>query len=182
MLEQSFSKLGHTRLEITAGKLTDNMKLAIDDLAFSAVSKERLLPDIMGDVVPEENGLITVDKPQLILAEVKNANIKLKDIFQVKIYCEIFDATYGLLITTKDFPTHLQRLVIARPWIAAYNKETDPHAFIPHMPMQIQICKVRYTREHKQLKILDPKWFTYQNLDTWVDDAAWEPEHYIQGP
>ena len=75
-----------------------------------AFLKKKNSPDITGFVK-----LVTKTEPKyaafkFITVEIKNAVIKLEDIYQAKRYADLFKAQYGFLISTKPIPTTIKRL------------------------------------------------------------------------
>jgi hypothetical protein len=75
-----------------------------------AFLKKKNSPDITGFVE-----LVTKTEPkyatfQFITVEIKNAVIKLEDIYQAKRYADLFKAKHGFLISTKPIPTTIKRL------------------------------------------------------------------------
>lgn len=123
-LEKEFGKLGKCYFEITAkGKISNEIKNLLDDLALYIINVERFSPDIMGYVV---KGLL--DKPideilssnkDLVVVEVKD-KIKIKDIYQAKQYGEIFNAKHTLLIYIEPISEEIRRFLEKRPEILSH--------------------------------------------------------------
>jgi hypothetical protein len=91
-------------LEITAKKgPSEKIKQKIPqhrEIVFVFLKKK---PDILGFVERQySNDLITV--------EIKEKIGKLDDVYQAKLYKEVFDARYGFLITMKPIPEEIKRL------------------------------------------------------------------------
>lgn len=88
-------------LEITAdGKFSETIKSAIrEDIIFTFL-KKKASPDITGWTSAKE----------FIVAEVKNEKITIQDIYQTKMYMDLFRAKYGFLISTEPLPTEIKRL------------------------------------------------------------------------
>lgn len=104
-LEELFRDRGkQPYLEITATKgLSEKLKQKIPqnrEIVFVFLKKK---PDLFGFV----EGQYSSD---LITVEVKEKIEKLDDIYQAKLYKEVFDAKYGFLITTKPIPEEIKRL------------------------------------------------------------------------
>jgi hypothetical protein len=91
-------------LEITAQKgMGEKLKQAIPkerNIVFRFLKKK---PDILGYI--EER--YTKD---LIIIEVKEKITKLDDIYQTKLYKEVFDAKYSFLVSLKPIPEEIKRL------------------------------------------------------------------------
>jgi hypothetical protein len=104
-LEELFAaKKKRFYLELTATKgLSDKVKGKIPqhrEIVFAFLKKR---PDLFGFVEGEyASDLITV--------EVKGRIKTLDDIYQAKLYKEVFDARYGFLITTEPIPEEIKRL------------------------------------------------------------------------
>src|SRR5215469_9383800 len=98
-LEELFAtKAKQCYIEITASKgLSEKLKSKIPphrEIVFAFLKKR---PDLFGFV---ENQYAS----DLIIVEVKERIEKLDDIYQAKLYKEVFDARYGFLITTQPIP------------------------------------------------------------------------------
>lgn len=90
-------------LEITARKgLSEKLKGAIPqhrEIVFSFLRKR---PDLFGFIEGYSKDFMTV--------EIKERIEKLDDIYQAKLYKEVFAARYGFLITTKPIQEEIKRL------------------------------------------------------------------------
>ncbi len=91
-------------LEVTARKgLSEKLKGAIPqhrEIVFTFLKKR---PDLFGYI----EGQYSKD---LVTVEIKERIEKLDDIYQAKLYKEVFAARYGFLITTKPIPEEIKRL------------------------------------------------------------------------
>lgn len=91
-------------LEVTATKgLGEKLKGKIPpqrEIVFAFLKKR---PDLFGFV----QGQYASD---LITVEIKERIEKLDDIYQAKLYKEVFDARYGFLITAEPIPEEIKRL------------------------------------------------------------------------
>ncbi len=104
-LEELFAaKKKSSYLEVTAAKgLGEKLKGQISpqrEIVFAFLKKR---PDLFGFV----QGQYASD---LITVEVKERIEKLDDIYQAKLYKEVFDARYGFLITSEPIPEEIKRL------------------------------------------------------------------------
>jgi hypothetical protein len=99
-------------LEITHKKISDILKRILDDEALYIQKVEGFFPDIMGFVRKEPSS-----PKELITVEVKPIPIKIKHIERAKTYQDVFNATYGLLVSSKGIPEEIRRFVLKRPKI-----------------------------------------------------------------
>ena len=112
-LSEIFKPHGEFYLEPTARtKLSDNLKSVLSDQILFVHLVERFIPDLMGYI--KRQGL-----QEIIVVEVKAGNLRLKDIFQVREYAEIFDATYAILVSPRPLSEEIRRILNQRP-IHAY--------------------------------------------------------------
>ena len=100
-------------LEITAKRhISDILKRQFDTDALYIMKVEEFYPDIMGFVRKEPSS-----PKELITVEVKAIPIKIKHIERAKTYQNIFNARYGLLVSSKGIPEEIRRFVSNRPKI-----------------------------------------------------------------
>lgn len=94
----------HASLEVTAATgLSEKLKAKIpqgSEIVFTFLKKR---PDLFGFVDRQ----YTTD---LITVEVKEGALRLEDIYQAKLYKEVFGGRYGFLITNAPIPEELKRL------------------------------------------------------------------------
>jgi hypothetical protein len=104
-LERSFTNVGRAvYLEVAARKgFSETAKRAIPDGREIVFAFLRRKPDILGFT----EGQYT---KSLITAEVKEGSLTLDDIYQAKLYKEVFDAAYGFLITVAPIQEEIKRL------------------------------------------------------------------------
>jgi hypothetical protein len=116
--EQLFNhKFGNCHLEITAtGSFSEKLKSKVkQDIVFAFIKRmrgsESRSPDITG-FVATSFGLPTssFSTDDLVTIEVKNETISLLDVYQAKMYVELFDAKYGFLVSTDPIPTEIKKL------------------------------------------------------------------------
>lgn len=100
-------KYASVRLEVTAnGQYSNVLQSQIDsyrELIFAFLNEAR--PDITGFVKKDSLSL-----REFVVVEVKNAPIKLDDIYQVRKYAELLDARHALLLSTSEIPDKIIRL------------------------------------------------------------------------
>jgi len=87
----------------SSGMFSDKLKGALDDSALHIIRVERFSPDLTG-FIRKDNSI------RIITVEVKR-EIKIKHIYKAKLYAEILDATYGLLISPKPIPEDIRRFI-----------------------------------------------------------------------
>lgn len=91
-------------LEVTAARrLSEKLKGKLPqgrEIVFTFLKKR---PDLLGFVEGQYSS-------NFITVEVKEQVKKLDDIYQAKLYKEVFDARYGFLITTAPIPEEMKRL------------------------------------------------------------------------
>ena len=99
------TKFGNCYLETTAsGRFGETLKEAVrQDIIFSFVGK-KASPDLTGFIRGKSgiDGFITV--------EIKPGKITLQDIYQAKLYGDLFNAKYALLISPQLIPEEIKRL------------------------------------------------------------------------
>lgn len=103
-MEELFkSKVGDVYLEITANGFSNKLKEQIPDnrhLIFSFLGQKGVRPDITG--FTKEN--------YFIVMEIKNEEIKLDYVYQLKKYAQLFDAKYAFLVSTFEIPAEIKKL------------------------------------------------------------------------
>jgi hypothetical protein len=94
-------------LEITAsGSFSETLKRVFSDNTFLVLKSEGKAPDIMGFVRRNLSS-----PKELITIEVKDRPIKLIDIFQARLYQEMFKSAFGMLISSKGIIEERVRFV-----------------------------------------------------------------------
>jgi hypothetical protein len=82
-------------LEITAkGGFSERLKNHFDYHMFGKLYAERLHPDIMGFVTKKKSS-----QPEMITVEVKDSQLKLRDVMQTKLYEAVFRSKFSFLIS-----------------------------------------------------------------------------------
>jgi hypothetical protein len=116
-LEEAFTKkFGNCYLETTAnGIFSDAIKKVVrHDIIFSFLGK-KASPDLAGFIHAKGSNWVTVlEGPSIvkdfITVEIKRGKITLQDIYQTKMYGDLFQAKYALLISPEDIPEEIRRL------------------------------------------------------------------------
>jgi len=104
-LERAFASFGKRAVSETAAStgFGEQMKALVPSGSEILFRYMNLRPDIVGFVEP---ALL----PTMFTVEVKLGSPTIRDVYQAKLYKEVFGATLGFLITTKPIPEELKRL------------------------------------------------------------------------
>ncbi|TET07918.1 MAG: hypothetical protein E3J86_11760 [Candidatus Thorarchaeota archaeon] len=113
LLRERFRAKGNCRLERTDRQIPDDIKKGLDNVALLSLRAERMLPDLMGYL--DVKGLIFTRESRLIVVEIKSDALTLKDLYQVKMYAEVFQAYYAFLISPNGFQEERRRVIIDTP-------------------------------------------------------------------
>lgn len=127
--------------EVTAnakGSFSDVLERELDDDALHILKTEKVSPDIMGFVRRKSNSKETMT------IEVKDETLKIKHFPQARFYQDIFNATYGLLISSKVIPERIIRFALRRSdirgklilvqYLEPLHVFRIPPDFEPHVP------------------------------------------------
>ena len=114
ILQEKFGKLGECYIEITSKKIGNTIKSKLDDNLLFFLNAEKIYPDLTGYVV--ESGT-----SNLIVAEVKSEKIKVRDIYQIKMYSELFHSKYTFLISSEPLSEEIRRYLKMTPAILSYS-------------------------------------------------------------
>jgi hypothetical protein len=99
------AKFGNCYLEITAkGHFDEALKKAVRHDIIFAFLRKKASPDLAG-FIRNEFGV-----KDFITVEVKLDRITLQDIYQAKLYGDLFSAKYALLISPVSIPEEVKRL------------------------------------------------------------------------
>jgi hypothetical protein len=101
----------NTYLEIVGDRrrFSENLKREFDDTTLHMINSEGIFPDIVGYVRKKPS-----NPKEIIIVEIKDEPIKLRHIEQARFYQEIFNASFGLLISSEGIPEEKVRFVINR--------------------------------------------------------------------
>jgi len=99
------AKFENCHMEITAGgRFGETLKSVVRyDIIFSFLGK-KASPDLAG-FIRSEYGV-----KDYIIVEVKRSKLTLQDVYQVKLYGDLFSARYALLISPEPVPEEIKRL------------------------------------------------------------------------
>jgi len=97
-------------LEVTAESgISETLQREFSDATFYILSAEDKTPDIMGFVRKNLSS-----PKELITVEVKDETVKLRHIFQARLYQEVFKSTLGFLISSKGIAEKRVRFVTSK--------------------------------------------------------------------
>lgn len=108
-------KFGHCILETTAeGTFNDTLKSVVrHDIIFSFLGK-KASPDLTGFIQREpakwDPSYVPSIVKDFITVEIKKEKITLQDIYQAKMYGDLFQAKYALLVSPNRIPEEIKRL------------------------------------------------------------------------
>lgn len=161
-LEEAFKqKFGSCHLETTAnGVFSGLLKSVIrHDIIFSFMGKAAS-PDLAGFIFTGpllwSAPSMIKDSPSIkdfITVEIKRGKITPQDIYQAKMYGDLFSAKYALLISSEPIPEELRRLdeqltitgrfmsgwvVYIGEWTGTSGSEMYEYRWLPHSPFKAQ--------------------------------------------
>jgi len=140
-------KVKHFHLEITAsGEFSDELKYKISEnrqIIFSFFKKA--FPDITGFIKKD-------DSWDLVVVDIKKEKIKLKDIYQLRTYRDLFNAKFGFLISLRPIPAEIKRLCEVESKILSH-----PTWFYPNLTLvKVNEQMLSYTNNWRDVFI---DWF-----------------------
>jgi len=107
-----FSKLGECELEITAQGIPERVKALLGETPLLILKKGLGYPDLIGLFKPDLSKKPPFGFPKgLIVVEVKNRRLGLRDVAQAKSYAEAFGAYYAFLISTQEMSEEMRRFL-----------------------------------------------------------------------
>jgi len=114
-LEDIFrEKFGNCHLETTSTGFSEEIKGILETDVLLYLSKEGLHPDLMGYVTKDRS-------KRIIVVEIKKGHPRIKDIYQTKMYAELFGAYYVLLISSEPIPEETRRLLARKPHLCSHS-------------------------------------------------------------
>jgi hypothetical protein len=106
LIERYFKEKGKKiYLEITADKFSNKIKEKIPkdrEIIFRFLAKREARPDL--------TGYIEGNYSDFIVVEIKDTEIKIDDIYQLRKYKDLFGSKFAFLISTKPIPTEIKRV------------------------------------------------------------------------
>lgn len=115
LIEAFTEKFGNCHLEITAnGVFSDRLqKVVRQDIIFAFLGK-KASPDLTGFVHSKGSELVLAYSPSIvqdfITVEIKAERVSIQDVYQAKMYGDLFQAKYALLISPEVIPEKMRRL------------------------------------------------------------------------
>jgi hypothetical protein len=89
---------------------SDKLKREFDDETLNIITSEKCFPDIVGFIKEK------ADSPKkIIVVEIKDRPLKLKDIAQAKFYEDIFNSKFTLLVSSEGIPEEKVRFLLKNP-------------------------------------------------------------------
>lgn len=156
-LEEAFTqKFGNCHLEITTGGVFSNTIKSVvrHQIMFSFLNK-KTSPDLTGFIHIQGSDAIVPLTPSIvkefITVQVKRGKITLQDIYQAKMYGDLFPAKYALLISSEPIPENIIRLdqrifltyrsmrgwyLYIGEWHSRSNALGEIWQWLPHSPLQ----------------------------------------------
>jgi len=112
--EPSYAKEENPYLEIVGKKhrFSQTLKRQFTTNSLLLIKSEGSFPDIVGYVRKKSS-----NPYEIIVAEIKDKPIKLIDIFQARLYQEIFNPSFCFLISSEEIPEERMRFVRDRDFI-----------------------------------------------------------------
>lgn len=113
--EVLIEKFGNCHLEITADGVFSSVlkKVVRHDIVFTFLRK-KVSPDLTGFIHSRGSEPIVMYGPGIvkdfITVEIKSTKITPQDIYQAKLYGDLFSAKYAFLISTETIPEEIKRL------------------------------------------------------------------------
>jgi hypothetical protein len=106
-----FSQDENPYLTIVGNKrnFSEKLKREFDNLTLQMICNEGIYPDLIGYVQRKSSS-----PKEIIVVEIKSEPIKLTHIEQARFYKEIFNASFGLLISSEGVPEEKVRFVTDR--------------------------------------------------------------------
>jgi hypothetical protein len=119
-LKSNFRLYGQCEMYVTKSTIPRQVKARLDKDALFYVRGEKLNPDIMGfyEPNPARNQLPLI-APGLVTVEVKDCPLRIRDIYQAKLYAEIFGSYSSFLISSSPIPVEMERFLMDHSHILA---------------------------------------------------------------
>jgi hypothetical protein len=115
LLERQLRQFGDCSIYDTSEKIPDEVKDKLDDQALYYIKVERLLPDLMGFLQLDQKTMRYVALCSgLITIEVKSGPLRVRDVYQAKMYSEALNSRTSMLISDTKIPVELKRFITRR--------------------------------------------------------------------
>jgi hypothetical protein len=126
-LELLFKPFGVGLIAVTSKRIPDEIKERLDRDSLFYARSVKLIPDIMGYLWPSrKNDPPIFLRPGLIVAEVKRGPLKLWDIYQTRMYSELFDSRIAFLVSDTRIPVELRRFLEEHDYILHSHEGSHP--------------------------------------------------------
>jgi hypothetical protein len=126
-LELLFEPFGVHLIAVTSKRIPDEIKERLDSDSLFYAKSVKLIPDIMGYLWPSrKNNPPIFIRPGLIVAEVKRGPLKLSDIYQTKMYSEVFNSQIAFLISDTRIPVELRRFLDRHQYMLNTHEGSHP--------------------------------------------------------
>ncbi len=107
-------------LEVTADGFSQAMQTLLRDELLFLLDNKELRPDIFGEVGPNATEMYGRSK-FVIAVEVKPYPVRIRDVFQAKMYGEVYQAYIALLMSPESPEERVVRLLQHRPDLLSYS-------------------------------------------------------------
>ncbi|MFW9894082.1 MAG: hypothetical protein ACFFFO_17900 [Candidatus Thorarchaeota archaeon] len=118
MLRNRFSEKGNCILDTTDRLVRTDNRIDLDNVALLSLSVERKFPDLIGCLDTSE--ALFSEESRLIVVKIKRGVLTLSDLYQVKMYAEVLQAYYAVLISPSGFQKEQRRAIIEIPELLNY--------------------------------------------------------------
>jgi hypothetical protein len=126
-LELLFKPFGVGLIAVTSKRIPDEIKERLDRDSLFYARSVKLVPDIMGYLWPSrKNDPPILIRPGLIVAEVKRGPLQLPDIYQTRMYSEVFNSQIAFLISDTRIPVELRRFLDEHDYILRTHEGSHP--------------------------------------------------------
>jgi len=110
LIEQKFIKLFESKGCKVYFEITANKKFS-HKLKNKIPNHRHIIFYFLKDVAPDITGFIEKGSfTNFVIIEIKNEQIKLDHIYQVRKYAELFDAKFAFLVSIEEIPEEIKRL------------------------------------------------------------------------
>jgi len=126
-LELLFKPFGVGLIAVTSKRIPDEIKERLDKDSLFYAKSVRLIPDIMGYLwSSRKNDPPIFIRPGLIVAEVKHGPLRLWDIYQTKMYSELFNSQIAFLISDTRILVELRRFLDEHQYMLHTHEGSHP--------------------------------------------------------
>ena len=119
LVEEFKKRFDSCKIYKTHNKLDDRVKKELRDEELFFIRGEKLFPDLMGFAEKKIKDIDDAGLGYTIIAEVKNEKIKIRGIYQAKMYSEFFGADFCFLISSEPISEEMKRIIKLKPSITS---------------------------------------------------------------